>query len=215
MKQMVTKFLNILLLKFKFNQLLKLLKTHFNDENRLDDLQCLVFIERRSTAKILYHMLKDFALEDPDFPIIPDFMVGINAGLPKSIENILNNNYNTLTLDKFQRKETNCIVSTSVLEEGIELQMCNLVVCFDTPKTYRNYEQSRGRSRDRENSVFVVLNETFMKKVANWQEVDNEIKQQLLMKTLDRLPPSEDYKLLKYKEKRFGRLSKLQFREVF
>ncbi|CRK99124.1 CLUMA_CG012128, isoform A [Clunio marinus] len=182
----------------KFKQLLKLLKSHFNDENRSDDLQCIVFVERRSTAKIIYHMLKAYALEDPDFPIIPDFMVGINAGLPESIENILNNNYNTLTLDKFQRKETNCIVSSSVLEEGIDLQMCNLVICFDTPKTYRSYVQSRGRARDRENSVFAVFNEQgnlerFRKKVANWQEVDIEIKQRLLMKTLDRLPPSEEY----------------------
>lgn len=83
-----------------------------------------------------------------------------------------------------------------MLEEGIDLQMCNLVVMYDAPVTYRSYIQARGRARvDR--SKYVVLveagdEEKFRNKVQNWRDVDGKLKDLLLLKTLDREPPSEE-----------------------
>lgn len=96
----------------KSRQLMALLKQTFTDPNREKDLQCLVFVKERSTAKALYHAIKQLASQDPDFPIKPDFMVGINNELPESIESVLSSNYNSIILEKFKRKETNCIIST-------------------------------------------------------------------------------------------------------
>lgn len=131
----------------KVRSLYQLLQMKFNDPNREKDLQCLVFVKRRSTAKALYHCLKALASVDSDFPIKPDFMVGVNNDLPESIEVVLSSNYNSFSLEKFKNKETNVIVASSVLEEGIDLQMCNLVVLYDKPDTYRSYVQARGRAR--------------------------------------------------------------------
>ena len=131
----------------KVQSLIRLLKMKFNDPSREKDLQCLVFVKRRTTAKALYHALKAYANCDNDFPIKPDFMVGVNNDLPESIEAIVSSNFNSITLEKFMNKETNLIVSSSVLEEGIDLQMCNLVVVYDKPYTYRSYVQARGRAR--------------------------------------------------------------------
>lgn len=180
----------------KVRQTVSLLKQKFNDPNREKNLQCLVFVERRSTAKALYHLLKALNIYQADFPIKPDFMVGINNEMPESIEAILSTNYNSITLEKFKNKETNCIVASSVLEEGIDLQMCNLVVMYDKPKTYRSYVQARGRARV-DNSNYAVLVEDdkiddFKKKVIIWREVDKTLKRELLMKTLDREPPTEE-----------------------
>lgn len=180
----------------KVRSLIALLRKTFTDPHREKDLQCIIFVQRRSTAKILYHVLKAFASHDENFPIIPDFMVGANNELPESIESILSSNYNTLTLEKFKRKETNCIVASSVLEEGIDLQMCNLVVMYDTPMTYRSYVQARGRARVN-NSKYIVLTSTdkineFQKKVLVWRDVDKTLKSQLYLKTLDREPPSRE-----------------------
>lgn len=181
----------------KVDRLIALLRQKFTDPNRERDLQCIVFVKQRSTAKAIYHVLKALASFDPSsFPIVPDFMVGVNNELPESIEALLSTNYNSITLEKFKNRETNCIVSTSVLEEGIDLQMCNLVVMYDKPDTYRSYVQARGRARVN-NSTYVVLVDDgsindFLEKVKTWREVDKELKSQLLMKTLDREPPSEE-----------------------
>jgi endoribonuclease Dicer len=180
----------------KVIKLFGILTQMFNDPNREKDLQCLVFVERRSTAKALYHALKAFATTNPNFPIIPDFMVGINNEMPESIEAILNHNYNSIALEKFKNNETNLIVASSVLEEGIDLQMCNLVVMYDTPKVYRSYVQARGRARV-DNSHYVVLVDSeavgkFQQKVIIWRDVDKELKKQLLYKTFDRDAPSEE-----------------------
>lgn len=131
----------------KVRTLFRILQIKFTDPNREKDLQCLVFVKRRATAKSLYHALKAYASSDEGFPIKPDFMVGVNNELPESIECILSNNNNSITLEKFKKKETNLIVSSSVLEEGIDLQMCNLVVVYDKPDTYRSYVQAKGRAR--------------------------------------------------------------------
>lgn len=180
----------------KVRRLIEVLKHFFTDKDREKDLQCLVFVQRRSTAKVLYHILTAFAKLDKDFPIIPDFMVGMNAQLTESIESILNNSYLSLTLEKFKNKETNCIVSTDVLEEGIDLQMCNLVVAFEAPLTFRSFIQARGRARDGNSNYVVLVNESdrakFQQKVTKWRGIDSKMKRLLHLKTIDREAPTEE-----------------------
>lgn len=180
----------------KIRELISLLRIKFNDVNRERDLQCLIFVERRLTAKTLYHYLKMFAQCDVNFPIIPDFMVGVNNVLPESIEAIISKSFNDEALENFRKKETNCIVATNVLEEGIDLQMCNLVIAYDAPNGYRSYVQAKGRARVKNSTYAVLLPkneiELFKQKVRVWHEIDEELKQQLLLKTIDRNAPSAD-----------------------
>lgn len=50
----------------------------------------------------------------------------------------------------------NIIVATSVLEEGLDVQSCNLVIRFDPSATVCSFIQSRGRAR-MQNSHFLIL----------------------------------------------------------
>ena len=59
------------------------------------------------------------------------------------------------TLKAFKNWDLNIIVSTSVLE-GVDIRICNLVIRFDKPKTFRPYVQSRGRARAKE-SKYILL----------------------------------------------------------
>lgn len=61
----------------KVQTLLLSLKKFFQNPDREKDMQCLIFTERRSSAKILYHLIKCFGHDDPNFPIKPDFVVSI------------------------------------------------------------------------------------------------------------------------------------------
>ena len=38
---------------------------------------------------------------------------------------------------RFRSGLTNTVVSTNVIEEGLDLQSCNLVIKFDFPQTFR------------------------------------------------------------------------------
>jgi hypothetical protein len=120
------------------------------------DIKCLIFVQRRFSAKVLYHLLKLHYNNKDNDVIRPDFMVGNNAEMPESIESILEAKINRKVLEKFKRGETNVIVSTNVLEEGIDLQMCNFVVKFDSPKTFASYVQSKGRARMK-NSTYLIM----------------------------------------------------------
>lgn len=110
--------------------------------------------------------------------------------MPESIEAVISQSNNSLAIEKFKNKETNCIVSTDVLEEGIDFQVCNLVIMYDHPETYRSYVQSRGRARDQKSKYIVMHDESsiqkFKTKKKNWENVERTIKNELIGKTLDR-----------------------------
>ncbi|KAG5574732.1 hypothetical protein H5410_054866, partial [Solanum commersonii] len=52
--------------------------------------------------------------------------------------------------------KVNIIVATSILEEGLDVQSCNLVIRFDPSATVCSYIQSRGRAR-MQNSDFLLM----------------------------------------------------------
>lgn len=64
----------------KVVKLIDCLQQAFTNPNRDKDLQCLIFVKRRSTAKALYHLILYYSrfceLEKQiDFPLKPDFVV--------------------------------------------------------------------------------------------------------------------------------------------
>ncbi|KAL1399066.1 hypothetical protein pipiens_008494, partial [Culex pipiens pipiens] len=50
-------------------------------------------------------------------------------------------------LKRFRMHECNLLIGTSVLEEGIDLPKCNLVIRWNEPVSYRSYVQCKGRAR--------------------------------------------------------------------
>lgn len=175
---------------YKVRNLIAILKMKFNNPQRVQDLQSLIFVQRRFTAKCLYHLFKRYADLEPTFPIKPDFVVGINSELPESIEEILSDNQNRNAIEKFRLKQTNCICASSVLEEGIDLQMCNLVVMYDFPTSFRAYIQSKGRARTVDSDYIVLLpktnSESFVVKRDKYEKIDLTLKKILIGKTCDR-----------------------------
>ena len=106
----------------------------------------IVFVERRTTAEFLAKLLKHKSREDPDLRHIKcEYIVG-----PMSVKK------QNEILEKFRKEKINLLVSTSVVEEGVDVPKCNLVVRFDFPKTLQSYIQSKGRARAKE-STFLIL----------------------------------------------------------
>ena len=49
------------------------------------------------------------------------------------------------------------LVSTDVLEEGMDITTCNLVIRFDEITTFRSYVQSKGRARAKPSKYIVLV----------------------------------------------------------
>lgn len=158
--------------------LISLLKSHVKMNRQ--NLRALIFVTRRHTAKNLYHIIQKCKEVDSNFAITSDFMVGNNSSVPESIDQILQNKWNRQVIEKFKKNEINVIVSTSVLEEGIDLQMCNLVISYDVPKEFRSYVQSKGRARMRGSKYLIMCPEekfsSLQQKLLEWNEIDDKLK---------------------------------------
>ena len=106
----------------------------------------IVFVQRRTTAEFLAKLLKHKSREDSDLRYIKcEYIVG-----PMSVKK------QNEILEKFRKEKINLLVSTSVVEEGVDVPKCNLVVRFDFPPTLQSYIQSKGRARAKE-STFLIL----------------------------------------------------------
>lgn len=162
----------------KIQNLLRCLHEYVSKPN--EEIKGLIFVQRRHTAKIVYHVIKRYA-KAANIKILTDFMVGVNAPLPESIEAILENKTNREVLKKFERNETNIIVASSVLEEGIDLQECNLVIHLDTPKSFRSYVQTKGRARMKNSEYIMFVKKVeynaLIGKIRSYQDIDKMMKE--------------------------------------
>ncbi|KAK1400758.1 endoribonuclease Dicer-like [Heracleum sosnowskyi] len=115
----------------------------------LKDLRCIVFVERVITAIVLCRLLNVLLPSLSGWKT--EYMTGSNTRLQLQTRKAQNN-----IVEEFRKGMVNIIVATSVLEEGLDVQSCNLVVRFDPSATVCSFIQSRGRAR-MQNSEFLLL----------------------------------------------------------
>lgn len=105
------------------------------------DNSAIVFCSMRLLVKVLQKVVKKISeiwrdVHGEDFPINAVNMTG--ADTPK------NQNY---ALDSLKSGRANVLFATEVVEEGVDVKSCNLIVNYDSPKTVKSFIQRRGRAR--------------------------------------------------------------------
>lgn len=70
----------------KVKRFLQYVKQFFNSNRDRNEMKCIVFVQRRYTAKLLYHILKRY-----DSNLKSDFIVGVNNEITESVDFILSN----------------------------------------------------------------------------------------------------------------------------
>lgn len=162
-------------------------------------LSAIIFTKQRFTAKVLYNLLKDVRDSNPaEFDFLKhDFVVGFNVNPLKSTrEEYYIKKTGQQALLKFGNNDLNCLISTSVIEEGIDIPQCLLVLRYDQPLEYRSYIQSKGRARSSESSYVILVNredeKKFMTLYKEFQETEQLIQRILVGNTDDRDEPAQE-----------------------
>nr|CAD7399754.1 unnamed protein product [Timema cristinae] len=167
-----------------------------NYQDDADTLCCIVFAKHRFTAKILYNMLNDVRHHDDDLSYLcPQFTVDKIADPAVDLrEAESEHRKQEEVLKRFRMRECNLLVATSVLEEGMDLPKCNLVIRFDLPTGYRSYAQSKGRARAADSHYILVMEErnreTFLRQLAEYREIEK----MLVRKCANQEPPEHEEK---------------------
>ncbi|CAG9824066.1 unnamed protein product [Phaedon cochleariae] len=162
-----------------------------------EELCCLIFTQRRFTAKVIYHVLDALRQADEEFAHIkPNFMVGYNNNpMNDTREGLFISKKNKQVLNSFVNKEINVLVASNVLEEGVDIPKCTLVIKYDKPEDYRSYIQSKGRARHKDSLYYIVVERDdftkYMGKYRQFQEVEETLNNYLIGKNKDRLEPSK------------------------
>ncbi|KAI0601897.1 RNase3 domain-containing protein [Biscogniauxia sp. FL1348] len=139
-----------------------------------DDTIGIVFVRETATVAILTHMLSQHPQVRSRFRV--GSMIGTSnyAQRKRDLGDLIKAK-STVDLEAFRAGRLNLLVATNVLEEGIDVPACNLVVCFDRPVNLKSFIQRRGRARMRESKLILLL-DGMSKKHSEWIALEEEMR---------------------------------------
>ena len=163
----------------------------------------IIFTERRTTAALLCKLLNRQSEMAEDLRHIKcDYVVGHDAKTGGSTylrkEARMTSKKQDEVLSKFRQGKINLLVSTSVVEEGVDIPKCNTVIRFDFPQNFRSYVQSKGRARaQRSKYILMIPEEDMWKLCAELKDYNALVKE--LDKICHKRHVTDDYEHLKNK----------------
>ncbi|KZC10938.1 Endoribonuclease Dicer [Dufourea novaeangliae] len=166
--------------------------------NRFDNQKfcCIIFVQRRFTASVLYHVLKNLSRYDEEFKFLkPDYLIGFsNDPYKTSKESVCLSKWNMEVLHKFKNGSTNCVLATDVVDEGIDIPTCTLIVRYNLPMDIRSYIQSKGRARYMTSQYTLLLSKSdsnYISRLESFKRTESYLQKLLIGQTQYREDISE------------------------
>ncbi|KAJ7353981.1 hypothetical protein OS493_030827 [Desmophyllum pertusum] len=136
----------------RYNRLVHHVRSFLSRAQDDETSRGIVFVSMRKTAFKVCEQIR--TIPEVAERLNPQPFVGHGRG---SYEGMAWKDEQEVLLKKFRSGVTKLLICTSVLEEGLDVPECNLVVRFEGAATLRALVQSRGRASRRSDSKFVVI----------------------------------------------------------
>ncbi|XP_060069957.1 endoribonuclease Dicer-like [Ylistrum balloti] len=137
----------------------------------------IVFVDHRYVAFALNKFIEEVCAWDDQLCFIKSHHI---TGQGSKKEGSKSYKKQEEILRKFRLQELNLLLATDVLEEGVDIPKCNLIVKFDPPKDYRSYSQSKGRARARESEYVILADKSnlkaFRSELAKYKDIEGVLK---------------------------------------
>ncbi|KAL8939968.1 MAG: hypothetical protein Q9211_002496, partial [Gyalolechia sp. 1 TL-2023] len=153
----------------------------------------LLFVQTRAEVAVLSQMLSMHP-RIKEFYTVSTF-VGASTAQRGNIGELVDVRGQVETLDDLRFGRKNLVVTTSALEEGIDVSACNAVVCFDKPSNLKSLVQRRGRARKPESTFAIMLAEDDDPSIfATWRQLEEMMQQEYMddMRQLQELESQDE-----------------------
>ncbi|KAK0536448.1 Dicer-like protein 1 [Tilletia horrida] len=138
----------------KILKLLDTLACFTATEEARQNLRGIIFVERRETAYALHEIIRR---QKKLSWLKTDWVIGHGDG-SDAIGLQQNHSTQEAVLTRFRSGEYNLLIATSVIEEGLDVSPCNLIIRFDLFSNHVGFVQSKGRARHKR-SRFIIMAE--------------------------------------------------------
>ena len=143
------------------------------------DLTGLVFVQTRAACAVLAHVLSSHP--EVKYWLRVGTFVGASAPTSRrtNIGELVDVKNQRNTLDDLRTGQKNLIITTSALEEGIDVSACNLVICFEKPPLLKSFIQRRGRARMKDSSYILFFQSDLdAESLSSWQKYEDAMRKQ-------------------------------------
>ncbi|KAJ5691807.1 hypothetical protein N7462_001230 [Penicillium macrosclerotiorum] len=117
----------------------------------------LIFVRRRVTVSVLARLLSLHPATKDRFRCAPYVGWSSNSSRKDYLGDLLTRDMQRDTLSEFKAGRRNLIIATDVLEEGLDVSSCSLVICYDKPSNLKSFVQRRGRARHQQSTYAIVM----------------------------------------------------------
>ena len=143
-----------------------------------DTTRGIVFVNQRATAEVLAAILKRHNITKNKFSFGTFGGNSMTAHRTREVAHVVDFAAQKNVLHRFRNGDLNIVIATDVLEEGIDVPACNLVICFDCPKNLKSFVQRRGRARQKSSKLIMLFDSQMDgRKLREFQALEENMKQ--------------------------------------
>ena len=149
---------------------------HFLKSVDTIDFTGLIFVRTRATCAVLAHLLSVHVQTKDSFRVSTFVGMSMSSNKKLNIGELVDVRNQKDTLDHLRNGQKNLVIATSVLEEGIDVSACNVVICFEKPPNLVSFIQRRGRARKSQSKyVLMFPEETHQSALATYERLEEQM----------------------------------------
>lgn len=159
----------------------KLIDVLVNEAQNNPDFTGIVFVEQRVWITVLAEVMSTHPRTRDLFRVATFLGTSTSSKRKAMIATLPEPRNQQTTLEDFRAGKTNVLLCTSVLEEGVDVPICHLVICFERPRNLKSFVQRRGRARMQESKYFIFMPRAGGgRSPEDWDELEREMKKAYL-----------------------------------